>query len=181
VRGVSVGILAKEACDLWRDQPPDRVVDDAPSGEHIELWDRPDIETMETYPGKVRVVRAQVRKKEATTSSTWCMLATGTASNLSAHQILKVARSRWHIENTGFHQWTTRWQFTHVFTHHPNGILALLWLFFAAFNLLTLFLYRQLRSYGRDRAKDVTRTISRLIDEMHDDLARLLSSPWDPG
>jgi len=54
-------------------------------------------------------------------------------------------------------------------------------LFFAAYNLLTLYLYRQLRSYGRDRGKDVTRTISRLIDEMNDDLARLNSSPWDPG
>ena len=53
--------------------------------------------------------------------------------------------------------------------------------FIAAFNLLTLFLYRQLRCYGRDHGKDVTRTISRLIDEMLDDLARLTTSPWDPG
>jgi hypothetical protein len=171
----------REASELWRDQPADRVIEDAPSGEHIELWDCRDLETMENYSGKVRVVRAQVLKKGATTSSTWCMLATGAASNLSAHQVLKVGRGRWHIENTGFHQWTTRWQFTHVFTHHPDGILNLFWLFFAAFNLLTLFLYRQLKTYGRDRGKDVTRTISRLVDEMRDDLARLSSSPWDPG
>jgi len=52
-------------------------------------------------------------------------------------------------------------------------------LFFAAYNLLTLFLYRQLRSYGRDRGKEVTRTISRLVDEMLDDLARLDRSPWN--
>jgi hypothetical protein len=55
--------------------------------------------------------------------------------------------------------------------------LAIFWLFFAAFNLLTLFLYRQLRCYGRDRGKNVTRTISRLIGEMNDDLARLVHSP----
>ncbi len=58
-------------------------------------------------------------------------------------------------------------------------MLALYWIFFAAFNLLTLFLYRQVRSCGRDRGKDVTRTISRLIDEMADDLARPDRSPWD--
>jgi len=47
--------------------------------------------------------------------------------------------------------------------------------------LLTLFLYRQLCSYGRDRGNDVTRTISRLVDEMRDDLARLTRSPWVPA
>jgi hypothetical protein len=93
--------------------------------------------------------------------------------------VLRVARGRWHIENTAFHQWTTRWQFAHVFVYDPDGMLAVFWLFFAAFNLLTLFLYRQLRSYGRDRGKDVTRTISRLVDIMNDDLARLDRSPWD--
>jgi len=51
--------------------------------------------------------------------------------------------------------------------------------FFAAFNLLTLFLYRQLRCYGRDRGNDVTRTISRLVDEMLDDLGRLAATAWD--
>jgi len=71
------------------------------------------------------------------------------------------------------------WYFEHVFVHDGHGSQALYWLFFAAFNLLTLFLYRQVRSYGRDRGKDVTRTISRLVDEVLDDLARLEHSPWD--
>jgi len=84
-----------------------------------------------------------------------------------------VARVRWHIENTGFHQWTTRWHFGHVFTHNANAIRALFWLFFGAFNLLTLFLYCQLRRYGRDRGRNVNRTISRLGHEMLDELARL--------
>ncbi len=107
------------------------------------------------------------------------MAVTGCATRLPARHILAVARGRWHIENTGFHQWTTRWYFDHVFVHDDHGIRALYWLFFAAFNLLTLFLYLQLRSYGRDRGRDPTRTISRLIDEMRDDLARLVDSPWD--
>ena len=86
-----------------------------------------------------------------------------------------MARARWHIENTGFHQWTTRWHFNHVFLHSGPGILALYWLFFAAFNLLSLFVYCQLKSYGR-YATDVTRTLSRLIDEMLDELPQLA---WD--
>jgi len=107
------------------------------------------------------------------------MLVVGKALRLAPEKVLAVARARWHIENTGFHQWTTRWRFDHVFTHHANGIRALFWLFFAAFNLLTLFLYCQLRCYGRDRGKHVTRTISRLVDEMWDDLVRFGDGVWD--
>ena len=107
------------------------------------------------------------------------MLVTGRALRLSSKQVLSVGRGRWHIENTGFHQWTTRWRFAHVFTHDDQAIQALYWLFFAAYNLLTLFLYLQVRSYGRDRGKDPTRTISRLVDEMLDDLARLDQPLWD--
>jgi hypothetical protein len=111
--------------------------------------------------------------------STWCVAVTGSATRLAPAQVLRVVRGRWHIENTGFHQWTKRWHFGHVFVHDADAMQALFWLFFAAFNLLTLFLYRQLRCYGRDRGKDVTRTISRLIDEMLAELARLDRSPWD--
>ncbi len=107
------------------------------------------------------------------------MLVTGKATRLAPEKVLKVARSRWHIENTGFHQWTTRWRFGHVFVHDAHGMRALYWLFFAAFNLLTLFLYCQVRSYGRDRGKNVTRTISRLVDEMQDDLVLLDRLGWD--
>lgn len=163
----------KEALEIWAHQPPQRVVEDQTASEQIELWDCPDLETLDTYEGKVRVVRAHitVTDKLKQEPSRWCMLVTGApARRLSPEKVLAVARARWHIENTGFHQWTTRWYFDHVFLHDARGLHALYWLFFAAFNLLTLFLYCQLRSYGRDRRADVTRTISRLIDEMLDDL-----------
>jgi hypothetical protein len=171
----------KEALSLWGQQPAQEVIEDKQAAERIDLWDCPDLETLDSYDGPIRVVRGRVTKTDDPTAepSTWCMLLTGKATRLSAHQGLRVARGRWHIENTGFHQWTTRWHFAHVFVHDADGIQALYWLFFGAFNLLTLFLYLQLRSYGRDRGKDVTRTISRLIDEMLDDLARLTTSPWD--
>lgn len=173
----------KEALRIWGNEPAHEVFVDTEAGERIELWDCPDLETLDTYKGPIRVVRARVTKLDdpKAVPHTWCMVVTGKATKLSARQVLAVARARWHIENTAFNQWTQYWKFTHVFTHDAQAIHVLYWLFIAAFNLLTLFLYRQLRSYGRDRGKDVTRTISRLIDEMLDDLARLTASPWDPG
>jgi hypothetical protein len=171
----------KEALAVWGDEPAAQVLRDEEAGERLELWDCPEIQTLGTYRGPIRVVRARVTSLSDPQAEphTWCLAVTGKATRLSARQVLRVGRGRWHIENTGFHQWTTRWRFAHVFVHDADGLLALYWLFFAAFNLLTLFLYRQLRCYGRDRGKDVTRTISRLVDEMLDDLARLDRSPWD--
>jgi hypothetical protein len=173
----------KEALRIWSNEPPHEIVVDEEAGERIELWDCPDLETLETYKGPIRVVRGLVTKLDDTKAapSTWCMVIVGQATKLSPRQVLAVGRGRWHIENTAFNQWTQYWKFTHVFTHNAHAIQVLYWLFIAAFNLLTLFLYRQLRSYGRDRGKEVTRTISRLIDEMIDDLARLTASPWHPG
>jgi hypothetical protein len=174
----------REALALWGDRPPDRVVEDAKKRERIELWDCTEIRTLGTYDGPIRVVRARITdlSNPRAKPRNWCIAVTGRAARrLSAHQVLRVARGRWHLENTGFHQWTKHWKFRHVFRHTANALTALFWYFFAAYDLLTLFLYRQLRCYGRDRGKDKTRTISRLIDEILDDLARLTCSPWDPG
>lgn len=163
------------ALRLWGEQPAQETFADEQRHEHVELWDAPDLETLSSYAGPIRVVRGRVTDLKAPEAApkTWCMLVVGKAARLMSRKVLAVARGRWHIENTGFHQWTTRWKFEHVFVHDAKGIRALYWLFFAAFNILTLFLYRQLRSYGRARGKDVTRTISRFVDEMLDDLARL--------
>jgi len=170
----------REALDLWQNQPP-QVLEMPKDHERLELWDCRDLRTLDTYAGPIRVVRGVVRDLRSPEAKprTWCMLVTGKATRLSSAGVLAVARGRWHIENTGFHQWTTQWHFGHVFTHDEGGIQALYGLFFAAFNLLTLFLYLQLRSYGRDRGRDPTRTIRRLIDEMRDDLARLEGELWD--
>lgn len=166
----------REALRMWSEERPHKIVES--EHERIALWDCPDLETLSTYEGKIRVVKAEVSgpARPERTPSIWCMVVTGLAARrLVPEKVLAVARARWHIENTGFHQWTTRWRFTHIFLHSGPGILALYWLFFAAFNLLSLFLYCQLKSYGRD-ATDVTRTISRLIDEMLDELPHLA---WD--
>jgi hypothetical protein len=172
----------KEALVLWGERPAQQVIVDEKAKERVELWDCRNLRTLSTYDGPIRVVRARITDTEQPLSRhrTWCMLVIGVAADrLTSHSVLRMARGRWHIENTGFHQWTTLWRFAHVFVRNGNGMLALYWLFFVAFNLLTLFLYRQVRCYGRDRGKDVTRTISRLVEQMRDELARLDSSPWD--
>jgi hypothetical protein len=174
----------REARALWGDEPPAQVIEDKDRGERIELWDCPKVRTLSTYDGPIRVVRARITRLDEPQAKPheWCIAVTGrAATRLSARQVLRVARARWHLENTGFHQWTKHWKLGHVFRHTGTAIEALFWYFFAAYDLLTLFLYRQLRCYGRDRGKDVTATISRLVDELLDDLARLTASPWDPG
>ena len=171
----------REALHLWADQAPHKVVEDTKARERVALWDCRDLETLMSYDGKIRCVRGSITKldRPEEAPSTWCMLVTGKATRLAPEKVLAVARARWHIENTGFHQWTTRWKLAHVFRHHPRALRSLFWLFFAAYILLTLFQYLQLRSYGRDCGKDVTRTISRLIDQMLDELACSQGLGWD--
>jgi hypothetical protein len=171
----------REALALWADQAPHKIVEDERKGEHIALWDCRELETLSSYQGKIRCVRGSVTrlKRPGEPPSTWCMLVTGKATRLAPEKVLAVARARWHIENTAFHQWTTRWKLGHVFRHHPDGLRSLFWLFLAAYDLLTLFQYLQLRSYGRDCGKNVTRTISRLIDQMRDELACWQRLAWD--
>jgi hypothetical protein len=172
----------RDALAIWG-QSPGQVIIDADAHERLQLWDCPDCQTLTTYAGPIRVVRAVVESVAArpTPRRQWCMLVVGKApQRLSARQILRVARARWHLENTGFNQWTQYWRFEHVFTTDGNAIAAIFALFFLAFNLLQLFVYRQLKSYGRLRGKDPTRTIWRVVDILLADLHRLAEPlRWD--
>lgn len=170
----------KEALALWNGKASERVIHDRDRAERIELWDCPQIETLETYKGDIRVVRAVVHKAGATEPNTWVFGVTGAATRLAADRVVAVGRARWHIENTSFHQWAHRWHFGHVFTHGSTATTALLWIFVLAFNLLQLFVYRQLGTHGRRAGKDPTRTILRLVDEMLGDYERLDETfAWD--
>ena len=183
----------KEALNLWHGQPPHNIFEDDKKHELIELHDARQIQTLSTYDGPIRVLKGVVHKtretkktkqaeaeKTQSKTSTWCFAVTGKAMRLPIHKTFQVGRARWHIENTGFCQWTRYWPFSHVFTHGAKALHALLWFFFIAFNLMQLFVYRQLGGYGRDNGGDVTRTFLRLIDEMRDELARLAETIiWD--
>jgi hypothetical protein len=115
------------------------------------------VETLDSYKGKVRAVRAVVTKPDED-PSTWCFAIIGQrARQLARQTALRIIRARWHIENTAFHQWICYWNLGHVFRHTQNALMAILLLWTLAFNLLQLFIYRRL---GRSRRpKDPTDTI----------------------
>jgi Transposase DDE domain/SEC-C motif len=167
----------KEALALWHGQGPCQIHDDPQSKEHIEFWDTDEIQTLDTYQGKVRVIRAMVTKPEQA-PSTWCFAIVGQrARRVSRGTALKISRSRWHIENTAFHQWIQHWNFGHVFRHTANAVMAVLLLWTLAFNLLQLFVYRRLKRPRRP--KDPTDTIRHIVEIMLREMATLPAPlPW---
>jgi hypothetical protein len=168
----------KEALALWQEQGPCEAYRDPEKKEHIQFWDCDDIETLDTYSGKVRVVRAVVTKPDQEPSTTWCFAIVGKrARQLGRRTTLQIVRARWHIEDTGFNQWIQYWNFGHVFRHTPNALMAILLLWALAFNLLQLFIYRRL---GRSRRpKDPTDTIRHIVEVMLREVATLPEPiPW---
>jgi hypothetical protein len=167
----------KEAMVLWRGKRPREIYDDPESKEHIEFWDEDEIETLDSYKGKIRVLRAVVTKPEQA-PSTWCFAIVGErARRVSRRTGLKITRSRWHIENTAFCQWIQHWNLGHVFRHTGNATLALLLIWMLAFNFVQLFIYRRLKRPRRP--KDPTDTIRHIIEIMLREIATLPEPlPW---
>ena len=168
----------KEALALWRDEGPCQEIEDRQTKERVQLWDADDINTLDTYKGKVRVIRAVVTKNNGT-RMTWCFAILGDrARKVSRRTALKILRCRWHIENTGFGQWVKHWNLGRVYHHTPNAIMATLLLWMFVFNILQLFVYRRLR---RPRVpKDPSDTIIGIIAEMFRDLGAIPDRiPWE--
>lgn len=167
----------KEALSLWEIEGPCEKCEDAERKEQVQFWDVDDIETLSTYKGKVRAIRALVTK-QGEDPSPWCFAIVGQrARQLSRRTALQIIRARWHIENTAFNQWIQYWNLGHVFRHGQNALMALLLLWTLAFNLLQLFIYRRL---GRSRRpKDCTDTIRHLVEVMLREMATLPAPiPW---
>ena len=168
----------REALALWQCQGPCEQYDDTDRKEHVQFWDADDIETLDTYEGQVRAIRAVVTKPEEESPTTWCFAIVGKrARQLSRRTALQIIRARWHIEDTGFHQWVRYWNLNHVFHHTDNALRAVLLLWTLAFNLLQLFIYRRL---GRcRRPQDPTDTIRHIVEVMLREVALLPEPiPW---
>jgi len=168
----------KDALLLMAGQPPDEVWDDPCRHEHIKAWDVDDLETLDTFKGKVRVLRAEVSSGARSSATIWCTGVVGDSlRRLSAETIHRLHRKRWHIENTAFNQWTQHWHLNHVFRHTPNAVLAVMLIWSLAFNLMQLFVYRRLR---RPRQPgDPSDTIRSLVHQMAVAVGRLrLPVPW---
>ncbi len=168
----------KEALALWEGQGPCERFYDDDKKENVELWDVDDINTLDTYKGKVRVIRAVITKKNGT-RKTWCLGIVGNrARKVSRRTALTIIRSRWHLENTGFGQWVKYWNLGRVYRHTPNAIQAILLLWMFVFNLLQLFVYKRL---GRERKpQDPCDTIISIVAEMFRDLGTIVEPiPWE--
>ena len=167
----------KEATALWDQLGPCDEYYDEDRKEHIVLWDVDDIETLDTYKGKVRAIKAAVTKKDGT-QKTWCFCIVGDrARKVGRRSGLKITRSRWHIENTAFNQWVKHWNLSHVYRHTDNALMAVLLLWSLVFNLLQLFVYRRLKR--ERRPKDPTDTIRHIVEVMLRDLGAIPAPiPW---
>jgi hypothetical protein len=167
----------KEALTLWEIEGRCEKCADPEREEQVQFWDVDDLETLGTYPGKVRAIRAVVTKP-LEDPSTWCFAIIGPrARRLSRPTALRIIRARWHIENTAFGQWVQHGNLNHVFRHGQNALSAVLLLWTLAFNLLQLFVYRRL---GRSRRpKDPTDTIRHILEVMLRAVALLPEPiPW---
>src|SRR5437773_38445 len=168
----------KEALQLWEIEGRCESCDDAERREQVDFWDVDNIETLDTYQGRVRAVRAVVTKPDQEKPTTWCFAIIGQrARQISRQTALRIIRSRWHIEDTGFHQWISYWHLGHVFRHGENPLQVILLIWTLAFNLLQLFIYRRL---GRcRRPKDPTDTIRHIVEVMLREVALLPEPiPW---
>jgi hypothetical protein len=167
----------KEALALWQGQPPCEKLDDFEKKEHVEFWDVDELETLGTFKGKIRVLRAVVTHPKEK-KRTWCMAIIGDrARRMPRPTALKALRSRWHIENTAFCQWTKIWHLSHVFRHSANALMAVLLIWSLVFNLLQLFVYRRLKRPRRP--KDPTHTIRHIVEIMLRDVATIPTAiPW---
>jgi hypothetical protein len=167
----------KEALKLWEMEGPCESCEDQERKEQVQFWDADDIDTLDTFKGKIRAVRAVVTKADQE-KHTWCFAVVGErARQVSRPLALRIIRARWHIENTCFHQWTRYWNLSHIFRHTSKALSAVLLLWILAFNLLQLFIYRRL---GRSRRpKDPTDTIRNLVEVMLREVGTLPAPiPW---
>lgn len=165
------------AHEIWQVRDgPDATDVDPLTGEKVEFWELDNVDALATFRGSVKMLKGVVTRKGGK-KSTWVMALLGKARNVSRSVALRIMRARWHIENTAFHQWATKWNLDHCYRHTPNAITAVLNLWALAFNLMQLFFYRRLRKPRRGRA--VTDTVSALIRQMSIEVGLLHTPvPW---
>jgi hypothetical protein len=155
---------------------PDETTTDPVTGEKVAFWELDDVDALSSFDGSVKMLKAVVTRKKGK-QSTWVMALLGCARKVSRMVALRVMRARWHIENTAFHQWVTKWHLDHCYRHTPNAITAVMHLWALAFNLMQLFFYRRLRKPRRGRP--VTDTVVGLVHRMAGEVWQLTRPvPW---
>ena len=67
----------KDALAIMNGQPPSQIWNDDEKQEHIEAWDIDQLDTLTTFKGKARVVRAVVSSDRVGKTTTWCCAVVG--------------------------------------------------------------------------------------------------------
>jgi hypothetical protein len=117
----------------------------------IKIWDCGELTSWESYDESLRCLKIEETKKEikdgelVKETQVIYLVTTLPKEIVKPLTIWKIAHRRWDIENNVFHDLKSNWNFDHCYIHEPHAILVL-WLIFAmAFNLLLLFVERNLR------------------------------------
>ena len=166
------------ANEIWdQRERPDAVDVDPITGEKVEFWELENVDALSSFDGSVNMLKAVVTRRNGK-KSTWVMAILGKATRASRMVALRIVRARWHIENTAFHQWVTKWNLDHCYRHTPNAITAVMHIWMLAFNLMQLFFYRRLKKARRGRP--VTDTFTAIIRSMWIDLGYIRTPvPWN--
>ncbi len=162
---------------IWEHRnQPDLVTTDPQTGERVEFWILKNVDALKSFDGSVDMIKARVKRRNGKIS-TWVIALAGKAKRARPLLALRIMRARWHIENTAFHQWVTKWNLDHCYRHTPNAITAVMHIFSLAFNLMQLFFYRRLGKPRRGRKADDT--IVACVVEMATDVGMLTAPiPW---
>ncbi len=163
---------------IWKTrEKPDVMTQDPETREQVSFWRLNDVDTLSSFAGSVDMLKAELMRKNGR-QSTWVMALVGKAKRAGNLIALRIMRARWHIENTAFHQWVTKWNLDHCYRHTPNAITAVMHIWAIAFNLMQLFFYRRLGKPRRGR--EVTDTIKACVKSMWLDLGQLAEPvPWN--
>ena len=109
-------------------QPPPAVFQ--AGDDRVEVWDAEDFDPWETLDWPtVRVLRYRPYKRDgAVIQAEW--LTNFSIANIASLSFYRMAKSRWEIENQGFHHGKNLYGMEHICHHEPNRIL-IVWLLIA--------------------------------------------------
>lgn len=128
-------------------------------GKHVTLWDLPELVCWDglkhAFRGVVSEEKKLVWEKDKSGKkhqieeiSHWRWL-TNMPAVYPAKIIYCFGHGRWDIENRGFNELVNQCHFDHAFHHHPNALLAMLWIISLAFTLSYTFFLRNLKPQFR--------------------------------
>ena len=139
--------LLKDARGLFGPQPH---ADYALGSTRYQCWDIENLDSWDSLPDKVRVVRSvetttrHERKKgqriQRQQTTEWVWVTTLPSAEVSTATAVCFGHERWRIENEAFNELSNQWHADHYYHHHPTSITALWLLLFIAHALFHCFL-----------------------------------------